>query len=386
MEKYPRHYWKTRLAEAIRKRSIIGLLGPRQCGKTTLARDFIDDPDYFFDLEHPADRNRLETDPAGILSEARGLVIIDEIQHLPELFPILRYLVDQPSNRANFLLLGSASPELINKSGESLAGRISYLQLSPFHLDEVGSIKQEELLVRGGYPRSFLASDLEESFAWREDFINSYLGQDIPMLSNPRLTRMEMYKLLASLADYHGKTINYASVSGIISRNQKTVKHYVHLFEGSYIVRLLPPFIYNTTKRLRKAPKVYFRDSGLVNCLLRIKESNPLNFPGSKIGFIWEGFAMEHVLRFLEARNEDCYYWSTQGGAEIDLIVDTFEGKFGFEFKYGQTPSTTKSMQIAKKELELKHIYVIHSGTGKKSLGEKITAVGLSNFRSINIG
>ena len=206
------------------------------------------------------------------------------------------------------------------------------------------------------------------------------------MLSNTRLNRMEMYRLLTSLADFHGKTINYASVSGIISRNQKTVRHYVHLFEGSYIIRLLPPFIYNTTKRLRKAPKVYFRDSGLVNCLLRIRESNPLNFPGSKIGFIWEGFAMEHVLRFLEARNADCYYWSTQGGAEIDLVVNTFEGRFGFEFKYGQTPSTTKSMQIAKKELGLEHIYVIHSGTGKKSLGEKITAVGLSDIRSINIG
>ena len=384
MNFYPRHYWKNKLAEAIGKHPIIGLLGPRQCGKTTLARDFIDDPDYFFDLEHPADLNRLQTDPAGILSEARGLVILDEIQHAPELFPILRYLVDQPSNRATFLLLGSASPELINKSGESLAGRISYLELGPFHLDEVGSTKQAELLVRGGYPRSFLASDLEQAFAWREDFINSYLGQDIPMLSNPRLSRMEMYRLLASLAEYHGQTINYASVSNIISRNQKTVRHYVHLFEGSYIVRLLPPFIYNTTKRLRKAPKVYFRDSGLVNCLLRIKESNPLNFPGSKIGFIWEGFAMEHVIRSLEARNVDCYYWSTQSGAEIDLIVDTFNGKFGFEFKYGHNPSTTKSMQIAKKELGLKHIYVIHSGRGIRSLGERITAVGLSSISSIN--
>lgn len=385
MDNYPRHYWKTKLAEAITKHPIIGLIGPRQCGKTTLAREFIGDPDYFFDLEHPADLNRLQTDPAGILSEARGLVILDEIQHSPDLFPLLRYLVDQPSNRAKFLLLGSASPELINRSGESLAGRISYLELGPFHLDEVGSIKQGELLVRGGFPRSFLASDLGESFAWREDFINSYLGQDIPELSNPRLSRMEMYRLLTFLADYHGKTINYASVSGIISRNLRTVKHYVHLFEGSYIIRLLPPFIYNTTKRLRKRPKIYFRDSGLVNCLLRIKEPNPRNFPGSRIGFIWEGFAMEHVIRSLEVRNEDCYYWSTQSGAEIDLVVKTFEGTFGFEFKYGHTPSTTKSMQIAKKELGLKHLYVIHSGTGKMPLGEKITAVGLSDFSSINI-
>ncbi len=386
MQFYPRSQKKNELSKALARAPVVGLLGPRQCGKTTLSREFIDNPDYFFDLESTIDLNRLQRDPQGILGNAKGLVIIDEVQHMPEIFPLLRHLVDQPSNRAEFLLLGSASPELINKSGESLAGRITYVELGPLQMDEVGTIRQDELLLKGGFPNSFLAPTIEESFIWRETFLDSYLGQDLPQFSNGKLRRAEIYKLLTILADSHSQVVNFSSLASLISRDIKTVQNYIHLFEESFILRRLTPLIYNTRKRLRKAPKFYFRDCGLANCLLRIKEKNINLFPPTKMGAIWEGFAMEHVIKQFGLKERDCFYWSTQGGAEVDFVAETFNGRFGFEFKYSQSPSSTKSMHVAKEDLSLKHLYVVHAGnTEPLPFGENLTAVGLSQLDKIQL-
>lgn len=360
--------------EALYRGRCVGLSGPRQCGKSTLARTLakMERATAFFDLEDPTDLARL-SDPKLALEPLSGLVVIDEVQRMPELFPLLRVLLDRDPLPARFLLLGSAAPELLRGATESLAGRIEFLHMGGFTLGELGSGHQRSLWLRGGFPRSWLAASDEDSFRWRSAFVQSFTERDLRLLGLD-IPPQAAKRFLTMLAHYHGQTWNASEIGRSMGLAHTTVHRYLDLMAGALLVRVLPPWFENLGKRLVKAPKIYFRDSGLLHLLLGLRSFEALE-GHPKLGASWEGFALEQTLaRFQE--DEPCY-WATHAGAELDLLLVRGRHRVGFEFKYSSAPKTSKSMHIALQDLQLHHLWVVYPGPRRYPLAEAITAVPL---------
>lgn len=358
---------------------IAALLGPRQCGKTTLARMIAErEPCTFFDLENPVDSRRLSV-PMQALEGLSGLVVIDEVQRKPDLFELLRVLVDRPKNATHFLLLGSASPYLVRGVSESLAGRIGFIDLSGFDLQEVGWGQRDRLWVRGGFPRSFLASDEPASLAWREDFVRTFLERDIPQLGIT-IPAETLRRFWTMIAHYHGQTWNAAQFARSLGTSEITARRYLDILAGAYVVRILPSWFVNMRKRQIKAPKIYIRDSGILHALMQLQtlgdvQSHP------KLGASWEGFALEQVIGVLDTR--DAYFWATHAGAELDLFVRLGGKSYGFEFKYADAPGTSRSMHAAIEDLSLEHLWVIYPGHQEYPLHDKISVIPINAIQQI---
>ena len=358
---------------ALRRSPVVLLSGPRQCGKTTLARTFLapDQPGYF-DLEDPADLERL-TEPMTALRPLDGLVVIDEVQRRPDLFPALRVLADRRPLPARFLILGSAGGELLRQSSESLAGRLERVELTPFSLTELGATALENLWQRGGFPPSFLAGSGEDSLAWREGFIQTLLERDFPGWG-VRTPAAALRRFWALLAHYHGQTWNAAEPARALGIGQSAVRDQLDLLTDAYMLRQLQPFHANLAKRQVKAPRVYLRDSGLLHALLGIRTPRDL-LVHPKCGASWEGFALEQALRVIP--HDEAWFWSTHQGAEIDLLLRQGDRLIGLECKRQDAPRRTRSMTTAKQDLTLDHLYVLYPGPKRFVIGDKMEALPL---------
>lgn len=363
----------------LRTGPVVAILGPRQIGKTTLAREIArtwQGSTTTFDLEDPRDITRL-ADPTTTLGPLRGLVVIDEIQRRPELFPVLRVLSDRDRRPARFLLLGSASPSLLQQSSESLAGRIAYVELQGFGLSDVGE-RWGRLWLRGGYPRPYLARADEESLRWRRDLIRTFVEQDLPQLGIT-IAAGTIRRFWTMLAHYHAQIWNGAELARAFGIAESTVKRYLDLLASTFMVRVLLPWCENVGKRVVKTPKVYIADTGLLHALLDIPSARALE-AHPKVGASFEGFALQEVMRALHARPEQCYFWATHQGAELDLLVVRGERRRGFEFKRTDAPDVTKSMHVAIRDLGLESIDVVHAGGDTYPLSTKIRALAISRL------
>lgn len=365
-----------RIDETFRVHSVAALLGPRQCGKTTIARMIAQQrPSVYFDLENPIDARRLET-PMRTLDKLKNLVIVDEVQRKPELFELLRVLVDRPDNPARFLLLGSASPYLVKGVSESLAGRIGFTDLSGFDLTEIGAGQHERLWLRGGFPRAYLADDDPASMLWRDDFIRTFLERDIPQLGIT-IPAETLRRFWTMIAHYHGQIWNAATFARSLGTSENTARRYLDILAGAYMIRVLPPWFENIRKRQVKAPKVYIRDSGILHALLQLQTQADLQ-GHPKLGSSWEGFAIEQIICALETR--DTYFWATHAGAELDLLIMAQGKRFGFELKYADAPARQRSMLIALEDLHLDHLWVVYPGDQSYDLDHRITVIPVADL------
>lgn len=365
-----RSHYLSEVKEALERSRVVGLIGPRQCGKTTLARAFVDqDSENYFDLEDPTSLARLD-EPKLALDPLNGLVVIDEIQRKPELFPLLRVLADRKTLPATFLVLGSASPEMLKQSSESLAGRIEYIELTGFSREELRDRKQQEVhWIRGGFPQSLLARSGDNSWRWRNSFIQTFLERDIPQMGiqTPSTT---LRRFWAMLAHYHGQILNASELGRSLGVNQTTVSNYVDILEGVFMIRALRPWHENLKKRQVKRPKIYFRDSGIFHSLIGIRDQASL-LKHPKLGASWEGYAMEEVIKTHQP--DEVYFWATHNGAELDLMMLKDGQRHGIEFKRKDAPSLTPSMKIAMEDLKLDSLSVVYPGNTSYRLAEKIT-------------
>lgn len=366
------------LGDLLRTNPVVGLLGARQVGKTTLAlqlADTLEGPVHRFDLEDPADLARLE-DPKLALEPLRGTVILDEIQRRAELFPILRVLADRQGPPARFLVLGSASPDLLRQSSETLAGRIAFHELGGFGLDEVGVDSLNRLWVRGGFPQSFLAPSDAESERWRRDFIRTFLERDLARLG-VRIPSDTMGRFWEMLAHYHGQTWNASELARAFGVSDRTVNRYLGILEATYVVRRVRPWFENIGKRQVKAPRIYLGDTGLLHSLLGLGTFRDLT-GHPKVGASWEGFAADVVIRRLRAWPSETYFWALHTGAELDLLVVRGNRRIGFEFKRTTAPHVTASMRSAMEVLRLERLYVVHAGDAAFPMGETIQGIPLA--------
>lgn len=358
---------------AIKVAPVVSLLGPRQSGKTTLARAIARrHKATFFDLEDPRDLARLAS-PMIALEPLHGLVVIDEIQRVPGLFEILRVLADRPRRPARFLILGSVDPRLVRGVSESLAGRVRHVDIAGFDLSETGPTKNRRLWVRGGFPRSYVAAREVESLAWRRDYIRDFLQRDLSELgiTIPSATLGRFWNMVAH---FHGGIWGAADFARSLGTSENTARHYLDILTGARAVRQLPPWFENMGKRQVKSPKVFVRDSGLLHALLGLETYDDL-LGHPKAGASWEGFAIEQILGLL--RTQEAYFWSTYQGAELDLLVTIRGRRYGFEMKMSDAPTLTKSMQVATGDLRLERLFAIHPGRGSYLLGDKAEAVSV---------
>jgi len=354
----------------LKRAPVTTILGPRQCGKTTISRvlgKMI--PSVFFDLEDTIDFQTLSNTPQLTLQAPSGTVIIDEIQRLPAILPILRVLADSPGNPARFLLLGSSSPELIKGASESLAGRIAFVDMSGFDMEETGPENLHKLWMRGGFPLSYIADNESGSFKWRQDFIRTFLERDIPQLGIT-IPADALRRFWTMLAHYHGQIWNAAQFGRSIGASEMTARRYLDLLSGAYVVRQLQPWFENSKKRQVKSPKVYIRDSGLMHALLMLEGAQIMNHP--KVGASWEGFIIEQIISQIKV---PVYFWATHAGAELDLLTFIKGKPVGFEIKLADAPSLTKSMQIAMDDLHLDRLFVIYPGLKRYKLQDNIEVV-----------
>ncbi|MCC7292374.1 MAG: ATP-binding protein [Phycisphaerales bacterium] len=365
-----------RVGTALRRSPIVALLGPRQCGKTTLARQFVAaDSLNTFDLEDPTSLARLN-EPDLALRGLKGLVIIDEIQRRPDLFPLLRVLSDRRPVRARFLILGRASPELLRQSSETLAGRMETVLLHGFRVSDVGASAQHRLWLRGGFPRSFTARSEKDSFAWRREFVRTFLERDVPQLG-VQIPAAALHRFWNMLAHYHGQVWNAAELARALAANESTVRRYLDLLSGLSMLRQLPAWFENLRKRQVKSPKVYVRDSGLLHGLLGVAGLRELQ-SHPKVGASWEGFAVEQVLMAVEP--DEAYFWATHQGAELDLLLFKGGRRFGVECKRVDAPRLTPSMRMALTDLELERLYVVYPGEKAYTLAERIEVIPLHEW------
>lgn len=366
-----------RILAALRRAPVVALLGARQVGKSTLARLVARrhrGPVTAFDLERPRDVERL-ADAETALSPLGGLVVLDEIQRRPELFPVLRVLVDRVPSPARFLVLGSASPALLRQSSESLAGRLHHHDLAGLALGEVGDAPWERLWVRGGFPRAFLARSDREAGTWRDDFLRTFLERDLPQLGIT-VAAPTMRRLFHMLAHVAGQPWNASDIGRSLGVTDKTARRYLDHLVSTYVVRLLPAWHENLQKRQVKAPKVHFADSGLLHTLFGVTSLDDLRgYP--RAGASFEGFALGQVVGRLRAHADETYHWRTEQGAELDLLVVHGGRRLGFEFKLGVAPGTTRSMHIALADLKLERLDVIHTGADTYPLTDRIRAVSI---------
>lgn len=359
---------RARIVQALSRNRVTALAGPRQVGKTTLARSFLDtDHPGYFDLENPLSLARL-SEPMTALSPLRGLVVIDEIQRLPELFPVLRVLADREDAPARFLLLGSASPALLRASSESLAGRIEVIEVGGFVLEETGTDSADTLWLRGGFPRSFLADTDADSRTWRQQLLQALAERDLPQLG-AALAPAALLRYLAMLAHYHGQIWNAAEPARSLGISEITVRRYLDLLTGAYLIRQLPPWFANIGKRQVRSPKIYWRDCGLLHQLLGIADRQAL-LAHPRSGASWEGFVLEHMLQRLQP--DETYFWATHTGAELDALFIKDGRRLGLEIKRADAPRLTPSMRHALHDLELDALWVIYPGQQRYRLHERV--------------
>lgn len=383
----------SRVAESFRVHPAVALLGPRQCGKTTLARAIAgrEPASAVFDLESAVDRRRLEV-PEQTLGPLSGLVVIDEVQRRPTLFETLRVLLDRPGQDTRFLLLGSASPALVQGASDTLAGRVGLVDLFGFDLGEVGvptTGRQRvgsnggwrRLWQRGGLPRSFLAPDDTASALWRESFVRTFLERDIPQLGIT-IPAETLRRFWTMVAHYHGEVWNASEFARAMGTSQPVARRYLDILAGAHMVRVLPPWYENLKKRQVKSPKIYVRDTGLLHELLDLPSGDALaGHP--KVGASFEGFAIEQLLACTNLRS--AYFWSTHGGAELDLMVIAGGKRYGFEFKYTDAPGTTRSMRVAMQDLKLERLWIVYPGSEAYDLDERISVLPVGDVPHVNL-
>lgn len=376
----PRIDLEQRVANALGRASVVALLGPRQCGKTTLARQFLspDHPNYF-DLEDPRSVARL-SEPMTALESLEGLVVLDEIQHQPELFRILRVFVDRIESKTKFLVLGSAAPALLHQATESLAGRIAYIQLSGFNLGEVGADCLSRLWLRGGMPRSYLAAKETDWFSWHTDFMRSYIERDLPQ-AGVTLAPPTILRFWTMLAHLHGQVFNGSDIARSIGISESTVRRWLDLFANLYLIHLLQPWHANVAKRQVKAPKLYLNDSGMLHALLGLR-SLPALESHPRCGASFEGLALREAIRVADA--DEVYFWGTHNRAELDLLLIRNGKRYGVEIKRADAPTVTPSMRIALSDLELQRITVLYSGATSYPLSDKISVMPLRQLAEPN--
>ena len=369
-----RNTYFERVKKALDRNPVVALLGPRQCGKTTLARQMIPaDHSHYFDLEDPVIAQLMEN-PMTALQNLKGLVVIDEAQRQPGLFPVLRVLADRAGQPATFLILGSASPELSRQSAESLAGRIEIIEMRGFDLSELTANSQETLWQRGGFPRSYLAADDENSVAWRKNFIRTFLERDLATLGfglSPAL----MGRFWTMLAHYHAQVWNGSEIAASLGIAPNTARAYLDALEQTYMIRRLLPWQANLGKRLVKTPKIYFRDSGLFHTLCGIHTAADL-LTHPKLGASWEGFALEEILQAQQP--DQAWFYAVHSGSELDLLMEIRGRRVGVEFKRADAPKATRSMHLAITDLALDELWVIYPGTRSYTLDDKISVFPLS--------
>lgn len=369
------------LRAALKRSRIVALLGPRQCGKTTLARQLVRaDSLNYFDLEDPRSLARLN-EPATALRPLRGLVVIDEIQRRPELFPLLRVLADRKPLPSRMLILGSASPDLLRQASESLAGRIETIPLEGFRLADLGAGAQARHWLRGGFPLSYTARTESASLTWRQHFLQTFLERDVPQLG-VQIPAVALRRFWNMVAHYHGQTWNAAELARALAVNESTVRRYLDLMTGVFMVRQVAPWFENIGKRQVKAPKVYVRDSGLLHALLGIANRRDLEHH-PKVGASWEGYAAEEAIKAL--RPDEVYYWATYGGAEIDLVLFKNGCRIGVECKRKDAPSLTPSMRTAFSDLKLDRLIVVYPGDRRYPLGKGVEVVPLGELVSTSV-
>jgi uncharacterized protein len=373
---------EARIAGLLDRFPVVGLVGARQVGKTTLARSLRARSGdtltgAFFDLEDPRDVARL--DPAMFaLEPLRGLVVLDEIQHRPDLFGSLRVLADRPGSPARFLVLGSASDDLLRQGSETLAGRIAWYELGGLALDEVGSESSNRLWLRGGFPRSFTAESDAISAEWRREFVRTYLERDLGTFG-VRVPATTMRRFWSMLAHYHGQVWNAAALARAFGVTEKTVRRYLEILGATFMVRRLEPWFENMQKRQVRSPKVYLNDSGLLHTLLGVETRDEL-LSHPKVGASFEGFAIQEIVRAVGARTEECFFWGVHTGAELDLLVVRGTRRLGFEVKLTDAPRTTRSMHSALQQLKLDRIDVVHAGDRTFELAPRIRAVSVARL------
>jgi uncharacterized protein len=358
---------------ALRRSRVVALLGPRQCGKTTLARQFIAaDSINYFDLEDPRSIARL-SEPDTALRPLKGLVVIDEIQRRPELFPLLRVLADRKPLPARFLILGSASPDLLSQSSETLAGRLETVHLEGLRLADVGQRGQGRLWLRGGFPLAYTARSESDSISWRRQFLQTFLERDVPQLGI-QIPAVALRRFWNMLAHYHAQIWNGAELARALAVSESTVRRYLDLLTGVFMLRQLPPWFENLGKRQVKAPKVFVRDSGLLHALLGIANQKDLELH-PKVGASWEGYAVEEALKAL--RPDEAYFWATHQGAEIDLVLFKHGRRIGVECKRADAPTLTPSMRTALNDLSLDRLVVVYPGEHRYRLAERVEVIPL---------
>ena len=364
-----RRKYLEKLALATKRAPVTALLGPRQCGKTTLARSFAAGRTAaYFDLESQADLRRLQN-PELALGAETGLVVLDEIQLRPELFGVLRVLVDRPARRARFLVLGSASPQIVRGASETLAGRVEFVELSGFDLGETEPAAWEKLWLRGGLPRSLLARSNDDSFAWREGFIRTFVERDLPQLGIA-IPAAAVRRFWTMLAHYHGQVWNASELARSMGLSDKTVRGYLDLLTGTFMVRQLQPWYENLAKRQVKSPKVYFRDSGLLHRFLELADRRAL-LAHPRVGASFEGFVIEQLLQVFGTQG--AFFWAAHGGAELDLLLVRGARRYGIEIKLSEAPTPTRSMHTAIEDLRLDHVWIVYPGAHVIPMDDKIT-------------
>jgi predicted AAA+ superfamily ATPase len=363
-----------RIRTALRRQRVVALIGPRQAGKTTLARQIQDiHSRNYFDLEDPVDLERLG-EPMTALRPLRGVVVIDEVQRRPDLFPMLRVLADRRPLPARFLILGSASPDLLRQSSETLAGRIETIVLPGFSLAEIGAARLERHWRRGGFPPSFLARAETDSAVWRKGFVRTFLERDLPQMgiTVPAATLLRFWTMVAH---YHGQIWNAAEPARSLGVSEPTVRRYLDLLSGAFMVRQLMPWHESLKKRQVRSPKLYLRDTGILHTLLGISTQREL-LSHPKLGASWEGYAIEEVLKIEDSA--EAYFWATHQGAELDLLLLKAGRRLGVEAKRADAPKVTPSMRIALEDLRLDHLTVLYPGETQYELDERISVVPLT--------
>jgi len=364
----------TAVKRLIKQFPATAILGARQCGKTTLAQQI--PSQHYFDLENPRDLARLDN-PQIALENLSGLVVIDEIQRKPDLFPLLRSMIDADPKK-KYLILGSASRDLIRQSSESLAGRIAYYHLTGLHLSDVGFSNLNRLWMQGGFPRAYLAASAPEAQVWLDQYIATFLERDIPQLGI-NIPAHTLRRFWLMLSHYHGQLINYAEISGSFGVSDYTVRKYLDILAGTFMVRLLQPWHVNIGKRLVKRPKIYLRDSGIFHNLQSIDSLDTL-FSHPKLGASWKGLALEIVSVSLGKRQEDFFFWRTHAGSEVDLFWRHQGKNWAVEFKYADAPSLTRSMKMALKDLDLQHLWVVYPGKEDYLLAKNVSVLPLADI------
>ncbi len=371
---FPRSQLQQDITHALTRSRVVALIGPRQCGKTTLAREYVPaDSMTYFDLEDPISLARLDQ-PMTALQGLTGLVVIDEIQRRPELFPLLRVLCDRTPLPARFLILGSASPAMLRQSSETLAGRLEIIRMAGFSLAEVGVEMQMRHWQRGGFPLSFLAASDADSLAWRRNFIQTFLERDLPQLGMS-ISAASMFRFWNMLAHYHGQVWNAAETARNFEVSESTVRRYLDLLEGAFMVRQLRPWFANLGKRQIKSPKLYFRDTGILHQMLGLREERDL-WLHPKSGASWEGYVIEEVIKAVDP--DEAYFWATHSGAELDLLLFTGGRRVGVECKRMDAPRLTPSMRSALTDLALDHLIVLYPGERPYPLAERVTVLPLA--------